>query len=196
MDLTSLFSSLFSGQHRPYEESYSPYGPLQSQNTGDNTLLKFLMAQQPSTGQSLAGALPFLSLPGQQTNNLKPYENSIDAIGNTQNPMYQQVYQQQQEQGRQNLAQQITELSNQNRRLSSLGRTPLFDSERGGEQLFRGLTQGYQDVQNQAANNARSIIGTQAQGFGNIAAQKNQIGANQAGIQGNIFGGLAKLFGL
>lgn len=193
MDLNSLWSSMFA----PHQQQYGSQQVQQtSQAGGQSDLLKFLTAQQPSTGQSLASAIPFLGLPNQQQQNLKPYQQTIDAIGNTQNPMYQQIYGQQKQQGQDNLAQEIAQLSGQNRRLSAMGRTPLFDQERGGEQLFRGLTQGYQDVQNQAANNTRSILGTQAQGYGNIAGQQNQIAANKAGINGNLLGGLAKLFGL
>lgn len=189
IDFNSLWSSMFAPQQQ--------YGPQQvQQGSQQNDLLKFLMAQQPSTAQSIAGAIPFLGLPSQQSANLKPYQEAIDAIGNTQSPMYQRVYGQQKQQGQDNLADQIFQLSAQNRKLSSMGRTPLFDQERGGEQLFRGLTQGYQDVQNHAANNTRSIIGTQAAGYGNIATQKNQLAANKAGIEGNLYGGLAKLFGL
>lgn len=210
MDLNSLWSSMFAPHQqqtaygpvqRGYGEAQPGWGgaalPISSpQAGGQNDLLKFLMAQQPSAGQSIAGALPFLGLPGQQQANLKPYQEAIDAIGNAQSPMYQRVYGQQKQQGQDNLADQIAQLSAQNRKLSAMGRTPLFDQERGGEQLFRGLTQGYQDVQNQAATNSRNILGQQATGYGNIAGQQNQIAANKAGINGNLLGGLAKLFGL
>lgn len=189
MDINSLFSSMFSGFGNK-----TPYGPQQP--AASNPLLDYMKSMQPSTGQSIASALPFLTLPSQQNANLQPYQNTIDAIGNTNNPQYQNIYNQQRQQGQDNLAQQIMQLSNANRKLSSLGRTPLFDPERGGEQLFRGMTQGYQDVQNQAANNARSILGAQAQGQLNVGQLKNQTASNQAGIYGNLAGGLAKLFGL
>lgn len=78
---------------------------------------------------------------------------------NTNNPTYQQIYGQQKQQGQQNLGESIAEMIRQNRKASALHRTPLFDAERGGETLFRGVNQGYQDIQNQAGTNTQNILG-------------------------------------
>jgi hypothetical protein len=116
-----------------------------------SSLLLKLLGQQPSAAQSLASAYPFLKLPGQQAAAYAPAKQYIAAGTDINNPLYQQIYGQQKEQGQQNLAESIAELTGQNRKLASMGRVPLFDPERGGEQLFRGVTSGYQDVQNKAA---------------------------------------------
>lgn len=185
MDLSSLFSG-FGGQQSSGN----------STGGNDNLLLKLLLGQQPSAGQSLASAVPFLNLPKQQAKYYQPYNNTIDAMTNTSNPMYQQIYSQQKQQGQQNLAEAIAEMSRQNRKLSALGRTPLFSQERGGETQFRGLTQGYQDNQNQAATRTQGILGNAAQGYLQQGNLQSQLAQNKAGISGNIYGGLAKLFGL
>jgi len=181
MDLTNLFSQ---GQFNPYSNPYAGFNPY-----------TFFQPQQ-SAGQTIAMAIPFLNLPKKQLQNLQPAQNAVDAMVNTDNPMYQQIYSQQRQQGQQNLAEQIAEMSRQNRKLSALGRTPLFDQGRGGEQLFRGITQGYQDIQNNAANDTRGILGNAAQNYMSIGQQKNQIAQNKAGISGNIYGAIGKLFGL
>lgn len=161
-----------------------------------NALLQFLLGQQPSAMQSIASALPFLNLPKQQAAAYQPYNNAIAAMGDISSPQYQSIYNQQKQQGQQNLAESIAELSRQNRKLQVLGRSPLLDNERGGEAIFRNLTQGYQDNQNQAAQNTQGILGQQAQGYLNQGQLQSQLAANKAGIHGNLYGGLAKLFGL
>jgi hypothetical protein len=159
-------------------------------------LLSLLLGRQPSAAQSLASAYPFLKLPGQQTAAYAPAREDLAAMTDTNNPLYQQIHGQQKQQGQQNLAESIRELTGQNRKLASMGRVPLFDPERGGEQLFRGITSGYQDVQNTAAGNTRNILGTAAAGNMQMGALQSQTAANQAGIHGNILGALTKLFGL
>lgn len=182
MDLASLFGAFGN----------------QGYNNGNqqNALLQYLMSQQPSAGQSIASALPFLSLPKQQAQFYQPYNNTIAAMGDTNSAGYQNIYNQQKQQGQQNLAESIAELSRQNRKLQALGRSPLLDNERGGEAIFRNLTQGYQSNQNQAAQNTQGILGQQAQGYLNQAGIQSQLAQNKAGIHGNLFGAAAKLFGL
>lgn len=165
-------------------------------NSGSNNLLELLMGRQPSTAQSIASTLPFLNLPSKQAAYLQPAQNYANAATDINNPLYQQIYGQQKEQGQQNLAQQISELSNQNRKLSSMGRVPLFDPERGGEQLFRGITSGYQDIQNSAAGQTRGILNTASQNALQQGQLQAQLAANKAGIKGNLLGSLTKLFGL
>lgn len=184
-DLNSLF-----GQNSGYG-AYS--GAPGSQN---NALLQLLLGRQPSAAQSVASSLPFLGLPNKQQALFQPAQNYANAAVDTNNPLYQQVYGQQKQQGQQNLADQISQLSNQNRKLSSMGRVPLFDPERGGETLFRGITKGYQDVQNNAANQSRGILSNASNSAMQQAQIQSQLAANKAGIKGNLMGSLTKLFGL
>lgn len=160
------------------------------------SLLDYLFANQPSAGQSIASALPFLSLPKKQAQYFRPAQDAINASMDTSNPMYQRIYGQQRQQGQQNLAESIAELVRQNRKQGRLGRTALFNPERGGEMLFRGITRGYQDVQNRAADNARNILSGGANNLMTMGKQQSQLAANKAGIKGNLAGALAKLFGL
>lgn len=80
-----------------------------------------------------------------------------NAAAHPNSPLYQQTYQRYQGQNRRNLADVISEAQGQNRMASGMGRTPLFNAERGGENIFRNLIQGYQgmgaqsDQQTQAA---------------------------------------------
>lgn len=162
----------------------------------DNLLLQYLLSQRPSAGESLMSALPFLNLPGKQKKYYDSYNQTVGAMADTSSPIYQNIYAQQKQQGQQNLAEAIAEMSRQNRKLSMLGRAPLFDPARGGETKFRGITQGYQDVQNQAADQTQNILGNQAKNQYQMAGQNAQFAQNQAGIKGNIFGALGKIFGL
>lgn len=74
------------------------------------------------------------------------------------NPLYQQMYGQYKQQGQNQLGQGIAELQAQNRLNTNMGRTPLFNQERGGEQLFRNLMQGYQNVGTQADQQTRGNL--------------------------------------
>lgn len=62
-----------------------------------------------------------------------------DAQTNMDNPMFQSLYKANREGAQQDLASTIAELSRQNRKLVTMGRTPLLDQERGGESIFRNL---------------------------------------------------------
>jgi hypothetical protein len=159
-------------------------------------MLQLMQKMQPSAAQSIASAYPFLSLPGEQKTAFAPAQQYAAAATDTNNPLYQQIYGQQREQGQQNLADSIMQLTNQNRKLSMMGRTPLFAADRGGETLFRGLTSGYQDAQNQAAINTRGILNNAYTNAMNTGALQAQLAANKKGIQGNLLGAITKLFGL
>ena len=164
-------------------------------NGGGSTIFDYLMRQQPSAGQSIAGALPFYNLPQQQNRYFQPAYQASQAMINPDNPLYKKLYGQKRQQGQQNLAETIMELSRQNRKLTSMGRSPLLDRERGGESIFRNLIQGNQDVQNQAAGDTESLLGRGAQNLYAMGTQRSQTAQNKAGIQGNILGALTKLFG-
>jgi|SRR6185369_4778144 len=140
---------------------------------------------------------------GPQANIAGQLGQVANAQMDTNNPLYQQIYGQQKQQAQQNLSQGIQQLSAQNRKLSSMGRVPLFDPERGGEQLFRGLTQGYQTAGNMAANNTQNVLSgagrTLGDAFGNyssLAQQKNMGQYQQAKGETGIAGILKSLFGL
>lgn len=163
---------------------------------GQGNLLQMLLGRQPSALQSIATALPFLSLGKKQKDIYAPANNYANAAVDTTNPLYQQVYGQQQEMGKQNLADEISQLSDTNRKLASMGRVPLFDPERGGEQMFRNITKGYQDIQNTAGNNARGILSNAATQAYQLAGRQSQLASNNAGVKGNLLGALTHLFGL
>lgn len=105
----------------------------------------------------------YYSFQGKNIGPLKDIASQIGNLANAQydesNPLYQHLYEQERGAGMQDLAGAINELSRQNRKLSSMGRTPLFNEKRGGEQIFRQLTQGYQNAQNDARSRARNILG-------------------------------------
>jgi len=119
------------------------------------------------------------------------------AQGDTSNPLYQQVYGQYQDQNRQNLANTVAQLQGQNRMNQQNGRTPLFDPSRGGEQLFRAITQGQQSLGVQSDQEARSALSQGLGGAGAAGSFYNQItpGAAKANTQQlSGFTGLSNLF--
>lgn len=181
-------SDLFSGT------SSEVGSPAMGNSTGD--LLKLLMKSQQTGGQSLAQLIPYL-----------PYLNNMDsysansrslagAIGNPDDPRYQKLYGGFKQQGQQNLSESIAEMDRQNRKSSMLGRTPLFSPERGGETAFRGLTKGYQDVQNQASNQAFGQLGNEYQAAQQQDALKQKNALQKSDVFGNATAAIAKLFGL
>lgn len=160
------------------------------------SIIDILTGREPSAAQSLAMAIPFLSLNKKQGAYYAPYQRTIASMADPSSAQYQRVYTQQRQMGQQNLAEAIAEMTRQNRKQAMLGRTPLFNPERGGEMRFRGLVQGYQDVQNTAARETQDILARLAQGQHITAQQQAQQAANKAGVKGNIAGAIAKLFGL
>lgn len=110
-----------------------------------------------------------------------PYRNQQEQIAGRQNqlsqamtdvnnPLYQQIYGQYKQQNQGNLAQVIAEAQGQNRMNAGMGRTPLFNQERGSENIFRQLAQNYQNQGVQADQQTRQAL---SQGMaGNQAAQQ------------------------
>lgn len=84
------------------------------------------------------------------------------------NPLYQHMYGQYEQQGANQLGQGVAELQAQNRANSALGRTPLLNSERGSENIFRNVMQGYQGLGTQADQQTRQAL--QGAMFGTNAA--------------------------
>lgn len=127
--------------------------------------------------------------------------NLSDAMVNPNNATYQQIYGAENGAAQQDLAGAIAEASRQNRKLSLMGRTPLFDNERGGEQAFRQLIGGYTTAQDTARQRARQIIGAGQQGLaGSLSAQSALTQARDSNRQkqafgiGNVADFLGKLF--
>lgn len=95
----------------------------------------------------------------QQQEQLAGRQNQISqALTDTNNPLYQQLYGQYKQQNQNNLASTIAEAQGQNRMNANLGRVPLFNQERGSENIFRTLTQGMQNQGVQADQQTRAAL--------------------------------------
>ncbi len=114
-----------------------------------------------------------------------------DALTNTQNPIYANLFNQYNQQGDQNIASVLAQAQGQNRMASSLGRTPLLSQERGGEQLFRSLIQGKQDVSNNAMNQARTSIGQAMSGQSGLQNTYNNVASSDKALTGGHNAGYA-----
>lgn len=158
--------------------------------------ISYLKSREQSPLSTLFQGLPFLNFSQNMGKYQQPAQNLIAAQTDINNPTYQGIYNQQKQQGQTNLAESIAELVRQNRKQAMMGRVPLFSNERGGEQLFRGLTRGYQDVQNQAANNTQGIIGEGIKNNMAMGQLQQQQAYGKAGFKSGLAGALAKLFGV
>ncbi len=185
---------LLGGQQQMPQQQATPLSSIQSQ-LGNNPL------------GLLGSTIPAFNY----SQNLGKYTaqqgNILDAITNQNNPLYQQLYNQKKQQGQQNLGDAIQQLQAQNRLLTSMGRSPLLDNERGSESVFRNLMQGYQNTQNQAANDTRTTLsnaynqanqqGVREQQNALVGAQgKSQVGGILGSLLGNSSGLLKGVFGL
>lgn len=184
----------FNNNYTPYYGTPGGYGRAPAQYNNSNSAVpnqrtSMNYGQQPQTGADLLSGL-LKSYAGYNYNstgtNTAPQQATLgkmqelaDAQVNTDSPLYQQTYNQEKDAGNQDLSAAIAEMSRQNRKLSQLGRVPLFDPERGGEQQFRQTVQGYQDVQNQARMRARQILGAGQQAQSGVYAQQGNIAQTQ-----------------
>lgn len=146
-----------------------------------------LLTQIPGMVSNFQGSSsPYL----KQQKELTDRQNQISsALTDTNNPLYQQLYGQYKQQNQNNLAQVIAEAQGQNRMNSNMGRTPLFNQERGSENIFRTLAQNYQNQGVQADTQTRNALGqalsgaSGAQGaYGNLTPYANSVEAQK--IQG------------
>lgn len=80
------------------------------------------------------------------------------ALTDNNNPLYQQLYGQYKQQNQNNLADVIAQAQGQNRMNAAMGRTPLFNNERGSENIFRNITQSYQNQGVQADQQTRQAL--------------------------------------
>lgn len=99
------------------------------------------------------------------------------------NPLYDQMYGHYKDQGANNLGQGIAELQAQNRMNSSMGRTPLLNDERGSENIFRNIMQGYQGLGTQADTQTRQSL--QGGMLGTNAAATDYNNISRYGQAGN-----------
>lgn len=81
------------------------------------------------------------------------------AMTDVNDPLYRQFAQEEEQTSKQDFAEALQQLINQNRRQQGMGRTPLFDAERGGEVIFRGTTRAAQDAKTEARNRALQRLG-------------------------------------
>lgn len=126
-------------------------------------------AQAPQGGAG-GGASLLTAIPGilnsfkgvntkAQSNIAGQQANVANAYYNPSNPLYQQLYGQERQNIQQTGAQQIAQAGNQNRLLSSMGRTPLFSQDRNGEEAFRQSVMNQDSSDLQAQNATRGILG-------------------------------------
>lgn len=171
----------------------------QQQQQGGHTLSS-LMTAIPSVLQGF-GAIGNNS--GNNTLNTlgNNQANLSNAMTNTSNPLYQQMYGQEKAQNMSNLTGALNMMQGQNRMQSAMGRTPLFAVGRGGEQNFRQLMQGYQNQDLTAQNQTRAALAQAMQGNSQSAMLGNQQHAANAGQNNsmlnsfNSIGQLMKSFG-
>lgn len=124
-----------------------------------------LLSNLPSLIQAIPSIMT--GMKGKSTKKQSQYSDEIAGLSRAQydqsSPIFQNLYSQERSAGQQDLASTISEISKQNRKAVTMGRTPLLDRERGGESLFRQLMMGQQDVGERARKNTFSQLG-QAQG--------------------------------
>jgi len=154
-------------------------------------LLKNLSGGIPQIAQSI----PQLSYLANANRYQQPAQNIANAMTDLNNPLYQQLYGQFKQQGKANLAQTIAQLSGQNRKLAMAGRAPLFDPERGGETMFRGLTQGYGDVQNQASQQAFGQLQKAYEPAMQMGANRQNNAKQKSNATGTILNVISKIIG-
>lgn len=108
-----------------------------------------------------AGSAPYLKQQKEIADRQNQYSQ---ALTDTNNPLYQQIYGQYKQQNQANMAQSIAEAQAQNRLNAGMGRVPLFNNERGSENIFRSLMQGYQNQGVQADQQTRAALQQGLQG--------------------------------
>lgn len=103
-------------------------------------------------------------------------QNQISgALTDNNNPLYQQIYGQYKQQNQNNMGQYIAEAQGQNRMNANMGRTPLFSQERGSENIFRQLMQGYQNQGVQADQQTRQALSQAMGGAAQAGQSYNQL---------------------
>lgn len=158
-----MYQPLTPGAQPQAQPQYPSYGQPQPQQYPQ------MPQQQGANNQNIASSLlQFIPsmMAGFKGQNIAPQQQSVGQLGqitnamtNTTNPLYQQLYGQNRQAMMQDLGQSTAALEGRNRSLSAMGRTPLFSPERGGEMAFRNATQGYTNAGEQAANQTMAQLG-------------------------------------
>lgn len=178
-----------------YDLNFNPNltygGGYGSASAPGSSIWDYLLAQKPSPQETLASSIPLLGLPRKQAAYYQPFNNTVAAMQDPNSAQFQGTYNAQKQLGQSNLAESIAEMVRQNRKQTKLGRTPLFAPERGGETLFRGVNQGYQDIQNKALGQTYDVLGNTAKMQQLQAQQMSATAASKAGQKSNIYGALA-----
>lgn len=119
-----------------------------------------------------------------QKNTAANLANVNNAMTNPNNPLYQQMYGQYKQQGQQQLGENISQMEGQNRMLSNMGRTPLFDPQRQGEAAFRAQAAAGPQIGIQAGQQTQQALMNAARGLtgaGNVNGVNNQLMNSQYG---------------
>lgn len=157
----------------------------------------------------IGAALPAIigGFKGRDTKNLRRLGNEQQDVANASynmdSPLFQRIEGQNRDAMQQDLASTIAEISRQNRKLVSMGRTPLLDRERGGETVFRTLAQGREDIGRNSRNDTfrqlQGASGLLSNAYGN-AQNLSDIDYSNTGDRVTAYAGLADilktLFGL
>lgn len=156
-----------------YGTSYpGSYQPQQQQGGGMNMQgLGSLMQFIPGFMNLMKG----MNNTGQK-NTAAQMQNVTNAMGNTNNPLYQQLYGGFKQQGQQQLGENITQMEGQNRNLAGMGRTPLFDPSRQGEMAFRAQAAAGPQMGMMAQQETQGALGNMAKALGGAGGQ---VGVNQ-----------------
>lgn len=110
-----------------------------------------------------------------QKRTLGQMQQLADAQINMDNPLYQRLYGQNRDAMQADMAATVAEIGRQNRKLMSMGRNPLLSSERGGEQVFRNLMLGSQDVGERARMNTLNQLGSGANMMANLYSTQGNL---------------------
>lgn len=166
-----------------------------SSNNGYSDLLSYLMSARQSPLQAVASAIPGVMFSHDMGKYNQPAANIAGAMTNLNNPLYQQLYGQFKQQGQQNLAQELQMMEGRNRSLAGMGRVPLFAPERNGEEVFRQMMLGSQNVQNNASQQALDQLSRAYTAANTTGQQAMQVGATKANVNSNLLGALTHMLG-
>ena len=155
-----------------------------------------MQQQQRDPMTDVLTAIPFYNLPKKQLGYFQAPMQTAAAAADPTSKQFQNIYGRSKAFRTQSLANTIAELQRQNRKAATMGRTPLLNTERGGEQLFRSAAQEQMNVDELAAEDATNMLNNLAQAQSGFAKQQALLAQNKAGIKGNLMGALGNLFRL
>lgn len=158
-------------------------------------LLSTLLSAAPALYSDFTGgtSAPYLKQQQQQAAN---NTQIAGALADPTSPMYQQVYGQYKQQNQNNLAQVIAEAQGQNRMNANMGRTPLFNANTGNGDIFRNLTQGYQNAGVESDQQTRSALQGALQGGAAALGGYNSISPSGAAANAQKLSGFDTLANL